>query len=249
MGIRFYCEACGRKLNVKNFLAGKRGVCPQCGEGIDIPWESQIEKGAPAQRPVAQAAREETIIEPLTMPARETPAASPQPQPSPQLDPPKPKPIPAPTQPVQPVAAPVAPVAPATPPSPPPAPTVSLDPLSEAPHAGWYVRPPGGGQYGPAQGEILRKWIDEGRVSGDSLVWREGWADWRSARELFPELPVSKSGAGAGEPPKPPEEDSPPSPASYPYRPKKKSMGFAIAVVVVLAVVCIALVAALVMVA
>jgi GYF domain 2 len=37
MGIRFDCEHCGRTLNVKDFLAGKRGICPKCGGRIEIP--------------------------------------------------------------------------------------------------------------------------------------------------------------------------------------------------------------------
>src|SRR4051794_12581638 len=36
MGIRFSCPN-GHKLNVKTFLAGKRGVCPQCGAKFVIP--------------------------------------------------------------------------------------------------------------------------------------------------------------------------------------------------------------------
>jgi hypothetical protein len=52
----------------------------------------------------------------------------------------------------------------------------------------WYVRPPSGGQFGPARGDIMRKWIDEGRVSADSLVWREGWAEWQTAAEVLPTL-------------------------------------------------------------
>ncbi|MCI0334167.1 MAG: hypothetical protein L0228_13195 [Planctomycetes bacterium] len=36
MGIRFTCPN-GHKLHVKAFLAGKRGVCPQCGARITIP--------------------------------------------------------------------------------------------------------------------------------------------------------------------------------------------------------------------
>lgn len=62
------------------------------------------------------------------------------------------------------------------------------DPIDEAPSAVWYVRPPSGGQYGPARGDILRKWIAEGRVTGDSHVWREGWPDWRLASEVLPAL-------------------------------------------------------------
>jgi hypothetical protein len=52
MGIRFLCANCGHKLNVKSFLAGKRGVCPQCGGGLDIPYESQISKQASAAEAV-----------------------------------------------------------------------------------------------------------------------------------------------------------------------------------------------------
>lgn len=52
----------------------------------------------------------------------------------------------------------------------------------------WYIRPPTGGQFGPAPGEMMRSWISEGRVSADSLVWREGWRDWQEAGTVFPKL-------------------------------------------------------------
>lgn len=60
-------------------------------------------------------------------------------------------------------------------------------PLDE-PGAQWYVRPPAGGQYGPATGEVLRSWIAENRVTASTLIWRDGWPQWRSARETLPEL-------------------------------------------------------------
>ena len=31
----------------------------------------------------------------------------------------------------------------------------------------------------------MRRWLAEGRVSHDSLVWREDWSDWRAATEVF----------------------------------------------------------------
>lgn len=34
----------------------------------------------------------------------------------------------------------------------------------------------------------MRRWIQEGRVSADSLVWREGWSDWLTAGPVFPTL-------------------------------------------------------------
>ena len=52
----------------------------------------------------------------------------------------------------------------------------------------WYVRPPAGGQFGPARGDVMRQWIAEGRVSADSVVWREGWPDWKTAGPIFPGL-------------------------------------------------------------
>jgi len=62
------------------------------------------------------------------------------------------------------------------------------DPLAESPDAVWYVRPASGGQFGPATGDVMRTWIGEGRIGPDSLVWREGWRDWRQAGEVFGQL-------------------------------------------------------------
>ena len=80
------------------------------------------------------------------------------------------------------------------------------DPIAEAPDAVWYVRPPTGGQFGPADGAIMRRWLNEGRVSADALVWREGWPDWQSAGPVFPSLegpdllaPASSATAVVGE--------------------------------------------------
>jgi hypothetical protein len=42
MGIRFRCPDCGKKIHVKDFLAGKRGICPKCEAGVDIPLVSQL---------------------------------------------------------------------------------------------------------------------------------------------------------------------------------------------------------------
>jgi hypothetical protein len=145
MGIRFYCPN-GHKLNVKSFLAGKRGICPQCSARFRIPSESQIPKGAPKIRP-------DDLVTPTEMQNAESlsAAGAPAEQPTSQT-------------------------------------TVETDPVAEAPHAVWYVRPPSGGQYGPARGDVMQRWITEGRVSSDTLVWREGWPEWRAAGPLFPSL-------------------------------------------------------------
>ena len=50
------------------------------------------------------------------------------------------------------------------------------------------IGPPSGGQYGPASVDVLKQWIDEGRVAATALLWREGWPQWRDAGEALPEL-------------------------------------------------------------
>ncbi len=57
--------------------------------------------------------------------------------------------------------------------------------VREAPSATWYVRPPAGGQYGPAPANIFCEWLTENRVTRDSLVWRDGWPQWLVAGEVF----------------------------------------------------------------
>jgi hypothetical protein len=142
-----------------------------------------------------------------------------------------------PMQPIQPEAAIASPVSAARP-----------DPIDEAPDAIWYVRPPSGGQYGPARGDIMRKWIGEGRVSADSLVWREGWDDWCTASDVFASL-----GAGVTPPvpaPATPATFASPSAATSSAasaRPRRRnSTALAVAVVTVLGLMCVMLFIALI---
>ena len=210
MGIRFLCPN-GHKLNVKSFLAGRRGICPHCGTRLRIPTESQIPSrreraasdGASARparnhpvlklpKPLAAAPQDSGIaistldptLDPLSSAAHaegETAAEA-----LPPVD-------------AEPAAdgsglgLPHISTDP-TPPAAPEPPSSAPDPISEAPQSVWYVRPPSGGQYGPAPGAIMRQWISEGRVSADSLVWREGWGDWRPAAEVFPQLRQASAG-------------------------------------------------------
>jgi hypothetical protein len=278
MGIRFLCATCGHKLNVKSFLAGKRGVCPQCGNGLDIPLESQITKSSSITKPVSVGASVDSARGKEAVPVRDpisTPAAADLPTSLPTVGAPekakKPlsrqavtsvadastnattsdcSPLAVPMQPAQdrqstqpatPVASPVE----ATPVEPAP-----VDPIDEAPNAIWYIRPASGGQYGPARGEIMRKWMGEGRVSADSLVWREGWDDWSTAADVFPSL-----GAGIT-----PPVSAPAGPASFTaaatsptstsatIRPRRRNSAvLAVTVVSVLGLMCIALFVALIL--
>ncbi|NQT40642.1 MAG: DUF4339 domain-containing protein [Planctomycetes bacterium] len=262
MGIRCYCPQ-GHKLNVKNFQAGKRGVCPYCGEGFRIPLESTRKSSGqqkaehelvtgggpvpPSRSPAAPpAVGDEKVSIHLNQsagggPGDDTPdvdlaavlnapggfapslptsgSASPAPE-SPAVSPASTFPQTAPAdvasarpEPASrtravtpetgtPTAAPMdatspempTPASEPEPASPSPAATVAaadpevVDALAESPDAVWYVRPAAGGQFGPAVGTLMRMWIEEGRVSSDSLIWREGWRDWRNAAVVFPEL-------------------------------------------------------------
>ena len=69
------------------------------------------------------------------------------------------------------------------------------DPLADASSATWFVRPPSGGQFGPATADVMRIWLAEGRVTADTLVWREGWRDWQQAGNVLSQLsPVTIPG-------------------------------------------------------
>ena len=54
-------------------------------------------------------------------------------------------------------------------------------------HARWFVRPPSGGVYGPADTRTLESWISQRRVTADSYIWREGMDIWCLASELMPD--------------------------------------------------------------
>jgi hypothetical protein len=200
MGIRFLCPN-GHRLNVKSFLAGKRGICPHCNAKFEIPFESvaaappppatAASSGASARE--RSAARDETARSvsasiPASAPSHITLASAPasSSKQSTAESHPVGGAIPAvqaagfPVEPVSEAAA-IDPVAPAVVP-------VLPDPIAEAPSAVWYVRTNAGGQFGPARGEMMRQWLDERRVGPDYLVWREGWPEWKRASAVFAKL-------------------------------------------------------------
>jgi hypothetical protein len=270
MGIRFFCPQ-GHRLNVKSFLAGKRGVCPDCGASVDIPMESdaralsskkKAKAGGEAEdngngkatavldRPEEERPELDISVPPPQLPAHNDfalpadialpPAAgSDVAAPKFAAESVQPAPVAAPSNGVAlpPAAIPrgAAIAALATPSLPP---TVA-DPIAEAPMAIWYVRPPAGGQYGPARGDVMRKWVGEGRVTSDSLVWREGWPDWRPANKVFPDL-GSKSASSSEIGPIVAET------TRRPIRPiRKTSSSQGVAIVITLGVVCLGLFVAL----
>ncbi len=162
MGIRFLCPN-GHKLNVKAFLAGERGICPQCDAKFLVPSESggQVE----ALREDADPAKSNS--------ESDSESAAPVPQVV-----------------TQPVAAEAAPAAVEPPPPPAPREAAAPPPPVEAPSEVWYVRTADGQQYGPAQQEMMQSWVAEGRVTVDCWVWKTGWPDWKSGGQAITLLNV-----------------------------------------------------------
>lgn len=191
MGIRFFCPK-GHKLHVKAFQAGKKGVCPDCGSRFVIPMESQRvsskerKRGATADAASSASATSDAAAATHAMADQMADRATAEP-------------VDDDAEPVEiqiaedeqdetPVSIALPPTSSGRIPSGPASVSSSSDPVTEAPNAVWYVRPASGGQYGPARGEIMRRWLGEGRVASDSMVWREGWSDWKTANVVFPEL-------------------------------------------------------------
>lgn len=170
MGIKFRCQDCDKKLHVKSFLAGKRGICPHCGARVNIPAESQV-----PSEPVVAASHANGHVNDRAEgpPARKKAAPARKPDAKRMTDA---KSAPSSIKKKAPPAGNRTAVAEAD------------DPFAAAPDAVWYVRPPGGGQFGPANRDIMQRWLEEGRVSPDALVWREGWPDWKAAGPVFPTL-------------------------------------------------------------
>ena len=172
MGIRFSCHGCGKPLNIKSELAGRRGVCPECHIRFRIPV-TDTEFSSPVEsRPSDTSAVRESRGEAVIAAGSESAVASVAGVGTAVVDEP-----------------PARPVAPAT--------TQSLiDALASDNEATWYVRPPSGGQYGPATGQVLKSWIEEGRVARNALLWRDGWLQWRDASEALPEIASTLPGGG-----------------------------------------------------
>jgi hypothetical protein len=170
MGIRFACHHCNFSLHVKDFQGGKRGRCPECKGPFRIPNQDaaySIElieiavKGSDLPEVGAISYQEDTLQGPSLEKAAAVKVA------------------------VSDGSSNVST-------------TPTIAPHSEMPRmpkiladslgAKWFVRPPTGGQFGPASSQLLMDWIQERRVTSDSYLWKEGTSDWELASQLLPEL-------------------------------------------------------------
>jgi hypothetical protein len=160
MGIRFYCPN-GHKVNVKDFQAGQKGLCPVCGTAMQIPQESTRPSSREAKNR-SQRGQTGAVTGAVIAPAPVAP------------------PVATSGQPLGSAAAATSSAKAAA--------GGAADPLVAAGDVVWYVRPSAGGQFGPAAADVMRTWLGEERIAPDTLVWREGWPDWREAGQVFPRL-------------------------------------------------------------
>ena len=59
--------------------------------------------------------------------------------------------------------------------------------IAERPDLAWCIAVPGGTASEPMSADALQAWLDSGLPSGDELVWRADWAEWRPSAAVFPE--------------------------------------------------------------
>ncbi len=170
MGIRVSCPN-GHVLNVKSHLAGKKGRCPTCDAVFEVPngaAEQELNPDAP------RTAFDQIDIEQLTKESREAGRKT-----SGEVRPRVAAVTRSPSPGEESISVSVvdAPQMESRQESGPP------NDITTDPNAVWYVRRASGEQYGPAQGMMFWQWIQEGRVPEDSHVWKQGWPEWKSARE------------------------------------------------------------------
>lgn len=156
MGIVAFCPN-GHRVKVRDELAGRKGICPQCQSRFRIPKNG--EASLPTARvvsldPDVAAALPRALLP--GQPAVAAPAAVA-------------SPVPPPVSP--PVAQPVAfhPV------------------LAERPDRTWCVALPGGQPSAPLPVAAMQQWLDGGTITGDELVWRDDWPEWIEIRRVFPD--------------------------------------------------------------
>jgi len=188
MGIIAYCPQ-GHRTKVKDFLAGKRGVCPTCGVKFRIPEKSgeplagDIFDDPPPVDPPRPA---------VGVTARETPRPAAEflaDLPTARqlfLEPGRIERLPravglgeaeAVSQRGGPPADLVAPPAAALPVA-----------VADRPDLLWSIAAPGGDPSEPITAEQLLTWLESGGVRGDEYLWRSDWPEWRPLVDVFPDV-------------------------------------------------------------
>ena len=231
MGIRFRCHHCETELHVKDFQAGKRGRCPHCDGAFRIPLEDaphSLDSQPKSPEPSVSVSRAKASLADTENPAQEEferdAKAGHQAKASNSAD--------TASQATADAApsgggqadnsdgasaaigsgattgstgpASVDPSLSSPPQAPPPQSDLPRA-LQTANEIKWYVRPPSGGQYGPASSTTMWQWLIEHRVGSDALVWAEGWPEWVIAETAFDDFFKVAPSLASDAPPVPPQ--------------------------------------------
>lgn len=174
MGIIAFCPR-GHRVKVKDELAGRKGVCPQCAARFRIPAKG-------AELPLARVLSLDPALAaglPRARPvALDRPSHSPSPRPAAAVESPR-----------EPASAHLAhrPVDPPAAPRESPVEAAALHPaIAERPELEWCLAVPGGQPSPPLSGEAMQRWLEAGHATGEELVWRADWPEWVGIRSVFP---------------------------------------------------------------
>ncbi|MFM8953387.1 MAG: DUF4339 domain-containing protein [Planctomycetaceae bacterium] len=163
MGIVAYCPQ-GHRVKVKDELAGRKGICPECQARFRIPRADGTMATRSGRRATECKVARVVSLDPAVAAALPRALAI------------------APTAEAS-VAAAVEP-----PDAERPAAPLPLHPaLAERPELNWSMAVPGGEASAPMSATALQSLLEAGGLTGAELVWREGWSDWVSIRLVFPE--------------------------------------------------------------
>lgn len=199
MGIRFLCENCQKRLNVKAHQAGKSGKCPHCGKPIVVPLKSTLAEASDKPRgddfdtqpttqfgqtrrfdsdelggTMTQAKPVRSTLDEFVIPSDEQECGSDDSITLSSGD------------------IPVAddssfllgkPKNPALQPGGP-------NPIDEDPSRVWYIRHPREAEVGPIRGKQFRELMEQGKIKPGSYIWREDWQDWEKIGDVFTQYAV-----------------------------------------------------------
>jgi len=172
MGIVSFCPQ-GHRIKVKDHLAGKKGVCPTCGARFRIPLASaELPASGVGATPLPEA---KVVSLDATIAARLPRVLLLNGEPGPAR--------PGSIGPVNEARREPADEA---------VELVVEEPhrhsmIAERPDLAWCLAVPGGTASEPMQADAMQAWLDSGRATGDELVWRADWPDWRPIAGVFPE--------------------------------------------------------------
>ncbi|MFT7632273.1 MAG: DNA-directed RNA polymerase subunit RPC12/RpoP [Mariniblastus sp.] len=187
MGIRFLCQNCDKRLNVKLVQAGTKGHCPHCSGAILVPLESTVPVELRSRKPKRSKVKDRSSHDDqsigvdelqgnLTVGQWGTGGSSAEKFRFKQesmatfesevssgesfmLDKPRP-----------------------------PDSLGKVDPIAESPKSVWYFRSHELGERGPLKGKAMQVHLDQGDVKIGCLVWQQDWEDWIPAERVFPTL-------------------------------------------------------------